>query len=65
MNGKQENKKYQVATSFYWSRPLLGSQQLLFKISVVTHALRSQHKFSCQYQRKVATLIDGSRKKKL
>ena len=37
-------------------------KKLLLEISVVTHALWSQHKFSCQDQKKVTTLISGGDK---
>ena len=46
----------------FGSRPLSGSRQLLLEISVVTHALSSQQKFSCQDQKKVTTLISGCNK---
>ena len=56
-------KKRKMGRDFnFWSRQLSGSQQILLEISVVTHALRPQHKFSCQDQKKVTTLISGRNK---
>ena len=56
-------KKRKMGHDFnFWSRPLSESRQILLEISVVTHALRSQRKFSCQDQKKVTTLILGRNK---